>query len=253
MFVFTCKNQFEDMLCCIDAAWKKAATKGHGQVHLQVEPVLQTTLFDEYIHVSYDEARYRCVLSTIAKTLSEYVLFQIQYASLSYEEDALDAIYRFLVYAFRIGPSALQQLTEPAVMRLLELKRTVGNEAHFFREFARFTRLSGNVYVCHLEPKSNVIAIVGRHFADRMPSEHFLIVDDNRHFAVIHPKDGENFIRQLSADEMTLLRRSEDYEDDITELWRTFVKKIAIQERKNPVCQRNMMPLWMRKHATEFL
>ena len=36
----------------------------------------------------------------------------------------------------------------------------------------------GSVYVSHLEPKSDVIMLVGRHFADRMPSEHWMIIDD---------------------------------------------------------------------------
>lgn len=253
MFIFTCKNRFEDMMCCIYTAWEKAVYTGHEQVRLLVEPIGQETLFDEYIHVDYEKSRYHSVVSTIAEKLSDHILFEIHYVSLSYEEDTLDAIYRFLVKAFSVGPSILQQLTEPTVMRFFELRRAVGNEAHYFREFARFNSLDGNVYVCHLEPKSNVIEIVGQHFADRMPSEHFIIVDDNRHFAVIHPKDEDNYLKQLSPDEMDILSKTELYEDEFTELWRTFVKTIAIKERENPSCQRNLMPLWMRKHATEFL
>ena len=74
----------------------------------------------------------------------------------------------------------LEQYSNPHVMRMLELRRKVGNESHHFNEFARFQSLDRKVYVSHLEPKSDVIMLVGRHFADRMPSEHWMIIDDNR-------------------------------------------------------------------------
>lgn len=253
MYYFTCADQFEDKMCCIYAAWEKALTAGHDNVELLVEPVGQQTFFDEYIHVEHEEKKYQSVISTIVRKTSRNVLYQIQYVSLSCEKDALDAIYRFLRKAFQIGPDVLKHFGEPEVMRFFELRRNVGNEAHYFREFARFTHMEGDVFVCHLEPKSNVITIVGNHFADRMPSEHFMIIDDNRMLAVVHPKNGENYLRILSGEEMELLRKTESKEDEYTELWRLFVKTIAIQERENKNCQRNMMRLWMRKHATEFL
>ena len=48
------------------------------------------------------------------------------------------------------------------------------------------------------------------------------------------------------------LRKTEEYEDEYTDLWKTFFRAIAIDERKNYVCQRNLFPLWKRKHAVEF-
>ncbi|MEW4413986.1 DUF4130 domain-containing protein [Clostridium sp. AN503] len=35
------------------------------------------------------------------------------------------------------------------------------------------------------------------------------------------------------------------------ELWKTFHRTIAIKERENPRCQRNMLPLRFRKYMTE--
>ena len=35
------------------------------------------------------------------------------------------------------------------------------------------------------------------------------------------------------------------------DLWRTFVDHIAIEPRRNPGLQRNLMPLWYRKNMTE--
>ena len=41
--------------------------------------------------------------------------------------------------------------------------------------------------------------------------------------------------------------------DGYRDLWKTFYQAIAIEERKNPKLQRNMMPLRYREYMTEFL
>lgn len=252
MFIFTCTDRFEDMMCCIYAAWEKALQCGHDEVKLMREPVMQRTLFDEYIHVDYDEEKAGKVIRTIKKKLSNKGMIAVYYVSMSHEEDALDIMYHFLVKGFKVGESIFDRYGDSVVMRMFELRRRVSNEAHFFREIARFTSLNDKVFVCHLEPKDNVILVVADHFADRMPSEHFMIIDDNRQYAVVHPKDGENYVRYLTEKEMEVLCQTENYEDRYTDLWRTFFDTIAIKQRENPLCQRNMMPLWTRKHAVEY-
>ena len=131
-------------------------------------------------------------------------------------------------------------------MNLLELRRQVSNEAHHFREFARFQSLENQVYVSHLEPTNDVIMLVGNHFANRMPSEHWMIIDDNRKTACVHVKDGENYLRYLTDDEFSVLQKTESYEDEYTDMWKTFFHSISIEQRKNYVCQRNLFPIWKR-------
>ena len=104
----------------------------------------------------------------------------------------------------------------------------------------------------HLEPRSDVIMLVGTHFADRMLSEHWMIIDDNRKTACVHPKDGENYLRYLADEEFQTLRKTEEYEDEFTDMWKTFFHAISIKQRENYVCQRNLFPIWKRKHAVEF-
>ena len=253
MKIFTCKDRLEDIMTCIYDAWSEALLIGHDQIQLKKEPVFQQTILDEYIHVDQDLSKAEKVIRSIRRDISDEAYLNIYLATLSVEEDALQAIYNFLRVGFKIGESVLQQYANPHVMRILELRRKVSNESHHFREFARFERLnSSNVYVSHLEPKSDVIMLVGRHFADRMPSEQWMIIDDNRKTACVHPKDGENYLRYLTDEEFQTLRKTEEYEDEYTDLWKTFFHAIVIDERKNYVCQGNLFPLWKRKHAVEF-
>ena len=56
----------------------------------------------------------------------------------------------------------------------------------------------------------------------------------------------------LTQEEQERLKETEKYRDRFTDMWKLFFDTIGIQKRKNEKCQRNMFPIWMRKHATEF-
>ncbi len=239
-------------MTCIYDAWSYALDHGHGVLRLEREPIYQQSLFDEYVHVDADREKTEKVVRSIKMQISGQAYMYVFYASLSEESDALQAIYNFLRVGFAVGNQVCVMYANPHVMRMLELKRRIGNESHYFREFARFTSLDNRVYVCHIEPKNNVALLVGEHFADRMPSEHWMIVDDRRKLAVVHPKDEENYMRYLTEEEFAVLSQTENYEDRYTDMWRAFFKTISIKERENIACQRNMFPIWMRKHAVEF-
>lgn len=252
MTVFTCENDLESMMTCIYHAWEWALKNGHDNMRLEREPVLQETFFDAYFHVDADPVKAEKVVRSIRQKISDESYIRVYYACLV-EEDLLDVIYRYLRIGFRVGKKVNHMLTEDSVMRLLEARRKVGNESHFFREFMRFSSVDGRVYIAHFEPKCNVAYLVSRHFVDRMPSEHWIIIDDVRKIAVVHPKDEEVYIRNLTQEEFERLKHSEELEDEYTKLWRTFFNHIGIKERTNYKCQRNLMPLWMRKHVVEFL
>ena len=191
-------------------------------------------------------------IKSIKKKISNEAYACVYYACLSYEQDALDAAYRFLISGFKAGSDIAYMRTDPAVMRIKDIRRRVVHEARYFTEFARFNSIQGKIYVCHLEPKSDVIYDVALHFADRMPSENWMIIDDNRKKAVVHPVDNNMYIRYFTDDDMLLLQKTENVEDEYTDMWKAFFEAIAIKQRHNTECQRNLMPLWMRKHVTEF-
>lgn len=266
MTIYTCGESFEAMMTCIYDAW--AGRRGHANVKLQLEPVEQPELFCEYLQVSADAEKAEKVVRAIRQKISAEAYRQVYYAAMSFYPDRLEAIYRFLILGFAFGAKVTNMFSEPPVMRVLELSRKAGNEMHYFREFTRFVSIEGypaaqmsrmgeqcapaKVYVAHIEPKCNITAITANHFADRMPSEHWMIIDDNRRIAAVHPKDQPFYMTVLSEEEMQRLAETERRGDLFTNLWKEFFKTIGIAERRNAKCQRNMMPLWYRKHMTEF-
>lgn len=251
MTIYSCKPRWEDMLTCIYVAW--ASKKGHKNIRLQLEPLEQYNLFDEYIHVDPDLGKAQSVMSAVKTKISPYVYRELAFCSMAYEEDTLDILYHVMILGFSYGPNILDMVHFRDVMRFREICTRVSKEAHHFREFLRFHELPGHLYIAHLEPKSRICVALGPSFQDRMPSENWIIVDDVHLEAVIHPKDEPFYLKTLTDEELSHLLQSEKENDDFTDLWRVFFNSISIKERENYRCQRNLFPLWKRSHAVEFL
>ena len=248
MTVFTCEDNFDAMMTCVYEAW--ASRLGHSNIKLKTEPIGNLELFCDYRHVDADPEKTASVVRSIKSKISYQAYIMIYEAAMSDAEDKLDTVYRFMVAGFHYGAHVVDFLQAPVVMRMFELKRKVGNEAHFHVEFIRFANMPGDVLVSHIEPKSNVLTLVAPHFSDRLPSENWMIIDDKRFIAVVHPADQDYYLTILSKEEMDRLSIQTD--DPFIDLWKDFFNTIGIKERENHQCQRNLMPLWYRKHMTEF-
>lgn len=249
--VFTCADDFSAMLTCIYDAWSSGL--GHENIRLEVEPVEQLSFLENYIHVEADDRKTNSVIDALCTKISPYFYYQLLYCLGAYEKDTLNTVYHVMILAFKLGPQVLDMYQYRDVSRFLEIKKRYANEAHSFLEFLRFNSVSGKVYVAHIEPKSHVVMSIAGYFADRLPSEYWIIIDDVHREAVVHPADQEYYLRFLSDDEYNKLKETEQIKDDYTYWWKGYFKNIAIKERKNYLCQMNHFPKWKRKHVTEFM
>lgn len=250
MTIFSCEDNFTAMLTCIYDAW--ASRLGHANVRLVKEPVFQQELFCDYIHVDADLEKADKVLRSVKNKISYRAAYYVCQAIASCEDDALDSVYRFLILGFHYGDSCIEMYGNPIIMRFFELSRRVGKETGAFLEFVRFDAINPHTYISHIEPKNNIVLSVAEHFADRMPSENWMIIDDNRRVAAVHSADSEIYLRTFTDDEMERLSKTEDINDGYTDLWKAFFDAIAIKERKNPRCQMSHFTIIKRKHVTEF-
>lgn len=239
------------MLTCIYEAW--CSRKGQQNIRLEYEPVTQYTLFDEYIHVDADSEKVEKVIRAIQEKISKHVYRELSMAAMAYEADSLDVIYRILLLGFAVGADVLNMVQYREVVRFGEIRHRVGREIYRFQEILRFQEPQKDLFVAHIEPKSRLVTALGPIFADRMPSEDFIIVDDCHREAIIHPRDEMFFLKQLNEKEFEILREMEKTRDQYTDMWELFFKTIAIEQRRNIECQKNLFPLWSRKHAVEFM
>lgn len=239
------------MLTCIYEAWSSGL--GHQNIRLAFEPVEDYTFLDTFIHIDEDAGKAQSVIDACKRKISPYFYSEIAYAAGAYEPDTLDTIYRVLILGFHYGPKVLEMYQFKDVTRFFEISRRFSREADSFLEFVRFNLINNKVYVSHIEPKSYVLLPVAEHFADRMPSENWMIIDDIHKEAVVHPANSPYYLRYLTEDEYTNLLETEKTEDLYTDMWRSYFEHIAIEARKNRRCQLSHFPEWKRKHVTEFI
>ena len=134
MTIFTCEDHFDAMMTCVYEAW--ASRLGHSNIKLKTEPIGNLELFCDYRHVDADPEKTGSVVRSIKSKISYQAYIMIYEAAMSDAEDKLDTIYRFMVAGFHYGAHVVDFLQEPVVMRMFELKRKVGNEAHQRKGFA---------------------------------------------------------------------------------------------------------------------
>lgn len=249
MTIYTCEKNWQAMLSCIYDAWSSG--QGHDNIRLEFATAEQYSLFDNYIYVEADELKATKVMDAINQKLNSYVYRQLYITSLSDEDDVLENIYHTMILAFAIGPTALDMVKYKDIFRNIELRRRVEKEANRFQEIIRFHKI-GEAYVAHIDARCRVLEFLGPIFHDRMPSEHFIIVDDTHKEAVVHPKDGQYYLWKLNDAEFNKLCETEDENDEYTDMWKAFYETIGIRERENRRCQMGHFPLWARKHAVEF-
>lgn len=247
MRIYLCEDTFEGILTGVYDAW--AGRLGHEHVKLKLAGDYNMELFCEYVAVSTDGEKAEKVARTLRQKLSLEVFECVYKAAMSADTEKADKIYRFIVLALRIGAGVIHQLYHPVVKDVFSMAKRVETEAHRFLQFVRFRELENGVLFSKIEPKSHVITLVAPHFNDRFPEENWMIYDDTYKTAAVHAKNREwALVRDAGLQKALSSEEEAGYE----ELWKIFFHTIGIEERKNPECQRNMLPLWYRKNMLEF-
>lgn len=211
------------------------------------------TLFSTDLTVTKDPIKVEKAVQTIQRRLGYSVYETLLEALCHFDDDRASVVLGYLVRAFGCGHSIADDLSDPYVMRVMELARKVNNEIDKFYGFLRFEEVKsqqtqeGTVLVAQVEPKCNLVPLMMEHFADRFPNENFIIYDNNRKVAAVHEKWHACML--VEGQELELPEGQQDY---FVELWKQYVATMEIKPRHNEQCQNTLMPKWYRKHMPEF-
>lgn len=248
MTVFVCGEEVDDIWCGIYDAWMSRL--GHANVRLEPSGC-DRELFCEYRDVERDPQKAANVVGSICSKLNEDIYEVVYKAALSQDRYRCDKIYRFLIYAFALGPGVVDMLQLPAVYEVFSMNRHIRGELDHMMGFTRFSQMKEGILLSRIGPKNDLTVLLAAHFADRMPQENWILYDCNRKKAAVHQAGGGWVM--VKADSAVWQDRLEQETDEevFEELWKTFHRTIAIKERENPRCQRNMLPLRFRKYMTE--
>lgn len=274
--VFLCKDSLEGIFTGVYDAWSEALSSGLGHAHCRLETGdMQPELFCTCREVPVSSEKAGKVMRTIRKRLGEDVFIRLCYAAASCAPDKADAVYHTIVagLSMKNGRKVLDKVTDPYVARCFAIQQNVGREIHCEYEFLRFQELENGVLFAKINPKNNILMYLGEHFSNRLPLEHFIIYDTNRHTALFHHKESpgqekspltnagkpsESELRkwymmdalQLDGEAEKRLSTEEEY---YQRLFRMFCHTISIESRENKDLQRQNLPLRYRGYMPEFM
>ena len=247
--IYLCEDTPDGVFTQIYDAW--AAHIPDDKLKLRTERMHSYELFSDYVYTQTDYTKAVKVARSVSRKICREAYDMMYLVSLSYAEDKIDAIYRFLKLGFRYGAEVVNMHGREEVCRMFELQRNASNESHSFREFLRFHDSDNGILIAKIRPKNQVLPMLANHFSDRFPEEHFVIIDEVHEMGVFHQKRQEWFLAPLTDEAIERIWRTcenAEYES----LWRTFFKTIAIKERENYRCQRNFCALRFRDYMLEF-
>lgn len=239
-----CQDSFEGIMTSIYDGWV-LMNQGH-QVNIFAGANYTPTFFSEYRRVETDMNKSEKVARSIQVKISMEAYVMVYRACMHYTTEKADIIFNFLKIGYKQGAKVIRMLGNPDVLALMELDRKVANETHNFKGFLRFKELKGGMLFGKIEPRCDVVPLLEKHFSDRFPKENWIIYDEKRKKALVHPASGDcvMIMGQTVEERIKELQKVDEYED----LWKVFFDTIGIEARKNPKCQQSHMPQWYRKN-----
>lgn len=265
MIIFLCEPSYEGILSGIYDAGISKIPKNELRLELKNEN-RNLELFAHYRECESSETKAAKVRKTIREKLSAKVQQQVYLASLSQDPMRADKLYHYLKVLFTLGAEAVERLQIPEISAVFELCRNVSNEQHQMIEFLRFSQIGNGSLLAKIGPKNDVLELISPHFADRLPEENWLILDEGRRKASVHRKGRTFFLTDVPETLEETLNQQMSYgslpdmhsrqaagEEAYETLWKTFFETVAIRERTNPDCQQTHLPLRFRPYMTEFV
>lgn len=250
--IYICHDTREGLFSALYDAWKERRETGEAGIAFYGS--LESELFCEYVETIPSSKKANAVEQMIWKNMGEEAYGRIYQASKSMDSGKGTAIFQTMVAARRIAQSdkIMDHLTDPAVKKVHDLSKTVGNEQHFFKEILRFKELKNGILYAQIEPRHRIVEGIAPHFEDRLPMENWLIYDAvHQEFAVHQAGKKWILVSDVSADE-ELLKNVSESEREIQRLWKQFFHDISIKERESDIRQKRILPLRYRKNMVEF-
>lgn len=251
--IYQCEDSIEGIFTAIYDAWE--SKYGHDNIRIDVKTKIYISnfeLFSEYVDVDVNYYKASKVASSIQTKISHEAYVMIQEASLSDSIKKGDIIYRFLILGYSIGKNVVNYMSLESVMNLFQLSRNVNNESHHFLGFVRFSEIMNHILLSKISPKNDILPLIAPHFSDRLQGENFIIYDEVRNTAILHPKNEDWLYMNGTEFEIEELEKSSEEEVFFRDMWKIFFESISIKERKNLQLQRSNLPMRFRNQMIEF-
>ena len=205
-------------------------------------------LFGDEIQIESDRGWAEKVTAGLEKKLGKVYLENLAMAFFSENQGVEQDLIALTRRALHDNGKVLRHLTDPLVQRVNEAALRTRRERHRLYGLLRFVRLEDDCYLASIAPRTNVVPLLGPHFARRFDDQRWVILDTRRQMAI----GGSGSRWGLIEKPVILPELNVHHEEhDIAELWRGFYRNISNPDRYNPQLRRQFMPKMYWGYLTE--
>lgn len=207
----------------------------------------QSTMLGGYLQVATEKEKTTRVYRAIQKKISDYDLRRTYKVFLSSMENKEIKLLHYLRLGFHVGSKVSLLHGNPIVFEIQKTERKVNAEIHRMYGLVRFSALDNGVMYSHMDTDHDILEFMADHFTDRFKNQPFILHDIGRKKALI-AYGGSWYLTYFTKEDVPDIGQEERV---YRQLWKQYFENIAIKERTNPRCQKNMMPVRYWKHLTE--
>lgn len=185
--------------------------------------------------------------SAITRTIYKAFLSEI----IGVENLLLDYIKK----VFSNNKSVFGNFTDPTVLQLSKIIKSIDREKHRMDAFIRFKLTKDNIYFAVIEPDFNVLPLLSKHFKNRYADQQWIIYDVKRKNGLYYDLNSVSSItldlnpEAIKTSSSNILFTEEELAYE--ELWKNYFKSTNIKSRKNMILHVKHVPKRYWKYLSE--
>lgn len=207
------------------------------QVNIQKENETQASLFGGTNVVVTDSVKADRVWKGLGKKMSNPGRLRIYYGFLSEKKGVENLLLRFIQYVFGSSLPVDSDFSNPDVLELSKVAKSVGREKHRMEAFVRFRLTKDGLYFATISPDFDVLPLISKHFKRRYADQKWVIYDLKRYYGLYYDLDKLEIINLTLPTDFDPTKTSSDYfaveEMEFQTLWKDYFDSTNISSRKN--------------------
>ena len=226
-------GSFDGFLTCVfqvyDLKLKRAL--------IQKDSESQASLFGKQNVVAADPVKAERVWKGLRKKTSAAGRLRIYYGFLSEKQWVENLLLRYIQYIFESSLPVDSDFSNPDVLELSKVAKSVGREKHRMEAFVRFRLTKDGLYFATIEPDFDVLPLISKHFKSRYADQKWVIYDLKRNYGLYYDLDRVEIINLTLPEGFDASKTSPDYfaveEIEFQTLWKDYFESTNIPSRKN--------------------
>lgn len=227
----------------------------YNHVEFSREENFQENMFGTAHMVTTDENKTKRVWQGLQQKLSRKAMSDIYKTFLSEKKNIENILLDYIRYVFANKNSIEYDMTNDAVLTVIQTARIVHREKHRMEAFIRFQLTQDDLYYAVIDPDFDVLPLIKKHFQERYADQAWLIYDTRRKYGLYYDKEKVEAV-SMSFEENTGSGKNirsiyNENEELYQKLWQQYFNSVNIAARKNMKLHIQHMPKRYWKFLTE--